>query len=65
MQFSEIIASSSLEKNFNHVKDDCSTPKSFCFSLIVGNFYDLWEPGLKASGSCNQLQNNHINNEFN
>ena len=41
MQFSEIIASSSREKNCNHMKDDGSTQKLLCFSLMVGNFYDL------------------------
>ena len=54
-----------MQKDCNHMKDDCSTPKLLCFSLIVHNLYDLWQPGLKDSGLCNQPQSNHINNEFN
>ena len=30
------------------MKDDCSTSKLLCFSLVIGDFYDLSEPGLKV-----------------
>ena len=41
MKCSEIIASSSLIKNCNDMKDDCSIPKLLSFLFIVDNFYDL------------------------
>ena len=31
----------------DYLKDYCSTPKLFCFSLVIGDFCDLREPGFK------------------
>ena len=31
----------------DYVKDDCSTSKLLCCSLIIGDFYDLREPGFR------------------
>ena len=46
--FSEVVKIASIGKSQSgHVKDDFSTPKLLCCSLIIGDFYDLWEPGFK------------------
>ena len=41
------------------MKNDCSNPKLLCHSLIIGDFYDLREPGLSYTMQffCNLSRN--------